>query len=640
MKRLAVLLALLAATARAEPRLAAFFGDHMVLQRDRPLRVWGSGSPGERLQVAIAGHRASTMVPRNGRWQLTLPALPAGGPHELVLRAGATTTRLQDVLVGELWLAGGQSNMEWNLARAEGGDREAAEVDDPQIRVLRVPHVAALRPKADVAAAPWVPATRGAAGDFSAVGWFFARKLRAALGVPVGLVDVSWGGAHLETWTRREAALADPALARFVRMLPADTPAFLHRRARQLREQALRWQGGLPMAAPGFAGWAAAGEPDARWREIQVPGAWEEQGLADFDGRVWFRRHVRLTAAQADGAATLHLGSIDDCDESFVNGRPVGGLCQWDAPRHHALPAGVLHEGDNVIAVRVTDTGGGGGFHGDAAALQLALADGTRLPLAGRWRARVEAAAEPKELRANDAPTLAFNGMVAPLAGLPLAGAVWYQGESNVGRAAAYAGAFRRHIADWRRHFGRADLPFLFVQLAAFLPLERNTLQGSAWAELRDAQRQALALPHTGMVVATDVGDASDIHPRRKRPVGERLAALALGEAAGPLYRSMRVAGTEARLRFDGGPLQARREGEGLRGFAVAGADRRFVEAEARLEGDEVVVSSPAVARPVAVRFGWVDNPEQTNLVDRRGWPVSPFRTDRWPLLTRHAQYP
>lgn len=641
MKRLASLLLLLAAAAaQAEPRFAAFFGDHMVLQRDRPLQVWGHGRMGERLEIEIAGRRAAAAVARDGRWRATLSALPAGGPHELVLRHAGGSTRLTDVLVGDLWLAGGQSNMEWKLAHAEGGEREVAEGDDAQIRALRVPQVAALRPQAETAAAPWVPAVGGAQRDFSAVGWFFGRRLRAAQGVPVGLVDVSWGGTHLETWTRRETALADPQLARFVRTLPSDAPAFLCRRTQRLREQALRWQGGLPLATQARQDWAAVTEPETRWREVQVPGAWEEQGLPDFDGKVWFRRHLRLAAAQAAGAATLHLGTIDDCDETFVNGRPVGGHCRWDEPRHHAVPAGQLREGDNVIAVRVTDTGGGGGFYGDAAALQLELADGSRVPLAGRWRARVEAAAEPTQLKANDAPTLAFDGMVAPLAGLPLAGVIWYQGESNVPRAAAYAPAFRRHIADWRRHFGREDLPFLFVQLASFPPLGRNTLQGSAWAELRDAQGQALALPRTGMVVATDVGDANDIHPRRKREVGERLAALALGEPGAPTVRSMRVAGAEIRLRFDGGPLQARGTGEALRGFAVAGRDRRFVEAQARLEGDEVVVSAPAVARPVAARFGWVDNPEQTNLVDRRGWPVSPFRTDRWPLSTRHAQYP
>lgn len=641
MKRLAaLLLALAALAAQAEPRFATFFGDHMVLQRDRPLQVWGSGTAGESLQVEIAGLKASAMVASSGRWQLHLPPLPAGGPHELVLRSGATTTRVQDVLVGDLWLAGGQSNMEWNLARAEGGEREVAEVEDAQVRALRVPLTAALRPQAEIAPARWVPALGGAQRDFGAVGWFFARRLRAERGVPVGLVEVSWGGTHLETWTRREVALADPALSRFVRELPAGNAAFLRQRAQRLREQALRWQGGLALAGPGFAGWAAVDEAEARWREVRVPGAWEGQGLPDFDGRVWFRRHLTLTAAQAAGAARLHLGTIDDCDETFVNAVFVGGHCRWNEPRHHALPAGLLHEGDNVIAVRVTDTGGAGGLYGDDAVLQLELADGSRVPLAGRWRARVEAPAEPKDMLPNDAPTLAFNGLVAPLAGLPLAGVIWYQGESNVGRASAYGPAFRRHIADWRRHFGRADLPFLFVQLASFLPLERNSLQGSPWAELRDAQRQALVLPHTGMVVATDVGDANDIHPRNKRAVGERLAALALGEPGPALYRSMRLKDGEVHLRFEGGPLQPRAPGEALRGFTIAAADRQFVEAMARVEGDEIVVSSTSVARPVAVRFGWVDNPEQTNLVDRRGWPVSPFRTDRWPLITRHAQYP
>jgi sialate O-acetylesterase len=479
------------------------------------------------------------------------------------------------------------------------------------------------------------------------VAYHFARQVQAATGVPVGLVNLSWGGTHLETWFSPRAAQADTDLAPLVQALPADNEAFAA--AARLRADALaqRWQGSLPLQVPPSpTAWADTALDDRDWPRLQAPKVWEEQGLPGFDGTVWLRRHVSLSAAQAAAPAVLELGMVDDCDETWVNGQRVGRLCGWDIPRRYPVPADRLRAGDNVVAVRVLDTGGGGGFHGRAQDMQLRTAAGD-VPLAGEWMARVESSLRKDAPTANDAPTLAFNGMVNPLQGLPLRGVLWYQGESNVGRAARYGPALRRFIADWRRHFGQPELPFLYVQLAAFLPLERNTLAGSAWAELREAQRQALALPHTGMAVTTDVGDADDIHPRNKRAVGERLALLALRDvyqqpatvASGPRLLSaqpVQVAGTaRMELRFadaQGGLLA--RGGGALQGFAVADASRRFVPAQAQVQGTRVLVWAAGVKRPVAVRYGWVDNPSQANLVNGAGLPASPFRSDNWPLLT------
>jgi sialate O-acetylesterase len=339
---------------------------------------------------------------------------------------------------------------------------------------------------------------------------------------------------------------------------------------------------------------------------------------------------------------------IDDCDETWVNGQPVGKTCGWDTPRHYALSAGVLHGGSNLIAVRVLDTGGGGGFHGAAADMRLDTAAGT-LPLHGQWKARVETLAVKSALGPNDLPTLLFNGMVRPLTSMRVRGVLWYQGESNVERAARYAGAFARMIGDWRMHWGRPDLPFLYVQLAPFLPLATNTLDGSTLAELRDAQRQALMLPATGMVVTTDVGDADDIHPRNKRPVGERLAALALHHVyrrslaySGPTFQSMRTLGdgrVELRFADTPGGLALRESDDKLMGFAVAGADGRFAPARAQIRNARVIAWSSEVPRPVAVRYGWVNNPQQSNLINGAGLPASPFRTDRWPLLSDGVRF-
>jgi sialate O-acetylesterase len=631
-------LALLPLASTAELRLATVFGDHMVLQRDAPVRVWGQGTPGQALQVVFRGQRLATRVSAAGRWQATLAAAPAGGPHELTVK-GETTLRIGDILVGDVWLCAGQSNMEWPLAQASDGEREVAAATDAQIRHLRVPRRASTAPQDDIAPAPWTVASPATAGDFSAVGWFFARRMRAAQGVPVGLINVSWGGTHIETWTRPGAAAADPDLARWVANLPADVQAFQRQLADRARDNSLAWQHGLPLAGPGFTGWAAIDVDETAWPTLQVPQIWEEQGLAGFDGIVWYRRHVKLSAGQAADANTLRLGMIDDCDETWVNGTRVGGLCQWDAPRSYMLPAGLLREGDNVIAVRVTDTGGGGGFHGapDAVALENPA---SRILLAGPWHARVEAPLKRDQVEANDAPTLGYNGMVHPLLGLRLAGALWYQGEANVARAARYAGAFQRLITDWRLQWDQPAMPFLFVQLAAFLPVANNSMQSSPWAELRDAQSQALALPRTGMAVTTDVGEEHDIHPRNKQAVGDRLAALALGETpATPRFKALLIKGAQAELTFTGGGLRARNESEALRGFAVAGSDRRFVQALARVEGRRIVVWHPEVKQPVAVRFGWVDNPQQDNVVDALGRPLSPFRTDIWPLSTEGVAF-
>ncbi|MFX1681419.1 sialate O-acetylesterase [Mitsuaria sp. CC2] len=645
---LPVLLGLAATAAQADVRLASVFGDNMVLQRDRPIRIWGWAAPGRTLNVTLAGRQAVAKAGSDGRWTAQLPAMKAGGPHQLrVLGDGETTRR--DILIGDVWLLGGQSNMEWPLSATDTGAQETAAPQNAHLRHLRVPLRASLRPESDIAPADWVVAEAGRVGEFSAVGYHFARQIQTSLGVPIGLVNTSWGGSHLETWMRREAALADVDLAPFVKDLPADNAVFAQSLRQRMEERVSAWQSGLPWQGVNVSGWSVASDGvDADWPTLQVPGMWESQGLADLDGVVWMRRKVELDAAQAVGVATLHLANVDDCDEVWVNGRQMKGQCDFTLPRAYALPAGLLRAGVNWIAVRVTDTGGGGGIVGDAADVRLDTPAGT-VSLAGAWRARVEKVMMPSGLTANDAPTLAHNGLIAPLGGLSFRGVLWYQGESNTSRAAAYADGFRRLISDWRAQLRQPDLPFFFVQLASFLPLKNNRPGQGGWAELRDAQAQALTLAHTGMVVAIDVGDANDIHPRNKRTLGQRLAGVALHDmglraepASGPLLVSSEVRGDEIRLRFKntGGGLRTALAGDALRGFVVAGADRQFVPATARIDGDAVVLSSPLVSRPLAARYAWMDNPSESNLVGGDGLPAAPARSDAWPLESVGKRYP
>ena len=643
---LSLLLALLGATAHAEVRLSNVFGEHMVLQRDRPLQLWGQATPGQTLTVEFADRRASTRVGADGRWRVQWPALPAGGPHRLRV-VGDQTVELNDVLIGDVWLLGGQSNMEWPLAQTDTGPQEVASPQNPQLRQLRVPLRASVKPEAEISPAPWVVAEAGRVGEFSAIGYHFARQVQAVQGVPIGLIQTAWGGSMLETWMRRDAAVQDPDLAPAVRALPADNAAFSAALRQRVLDRVAAWQPGLPLQGVDASGWSAAEDIDANWPTLQAPRYWEDQGLANFDGIVWMRKRVELSAAQAAGTAQLHLARVDDCDETWVNGRRVGGQCGWEQPRRYELPKGALRAGTNWIAVRVTDTGGNGGFHGDAADMRLDTAAGS-VSLAGAWRARVEQVATPGGPVANDAPALGHNGLIAPLQGLAVRGVLWYQGEENAGRAAAYADGFKRLIQDWRGQFGDPNLPFFFVQLAAFLPLADNNPNGGGWAELRASQAAALALPHTGMATAIDVGDAVDIHPRNKRTVGQRLAGLALRElglrtapAGGPRLTGHDARGGEIRLRFGdtAGGLRTARAGEPLRGFHVAGADHRWVPAEARFEGDAIVLRSPAVAAPVAARYAWVNNPSEANIVGGDGLPLPPLRTDDWPLESAGRRY-
>jgi len=643
---LPLILALLAATAQAEVRLSEVFGEHMVLQRDRPLRLWGQATPGQSLTVTLGGREATTRVGADGRWRVQLDPLPAGGPHRLQVTGDQTVT-LEDVLIGDVWLLGGQSNMEWPLAQTDTGPQEVASPQDARLRQLRVPLRASVRPEAEIAPAPWVVAEPGRVGEFSAVGYHFARRMQAVQGIPIGLIATAWGGSMLETWMSRGAALRDPDLAPTVRALPADNAAFSAVLGQQLQRRVAAWQPGLSLAGVDASGWNATGDIDAKWPTLQAPGAWEGQGLADVDGVVWMRKRVELTAAQAAGAAELHLAKVDDCDEVWINGQRIGGQCGWELSRRYAVPAGTLRAGANWIAVRVTDTGGGGGIYGDAADLRLDTAAGP-VTLVGAWRARVEKLAPAAGPVANNAPALGHNGLIAPLQGLSVRGVLWYQGEENAGRAAAYADGFKRLIQDWRQQFGDPELPFLFVQLSAWRPLADNRPDGNGFAELRGSQAAALALPHTGMATAIDIGDAIDIHPRNKRTVGERLAAVAMHElglrdapAMGPRLIGGQARGAEFELRFDRteGGLRTTRAGEPLRGFYLAGADRRWAPAQARFDGDRIVLRSDAVAAPVAARYAWVDNPGEANIVGGDGLPLPPLRTDNWPLASAGRRY-
>ncbi|GIX22178.1 MAG: 9-O-acetylesterase [Gammaproteobacteria bacterium] len=624
-------------------RLPRLWSDGLVLQRDAVAAVGGWAPPGAVVEVHWRGERHTGSTDLHGRWRIALPTGAAGGPFTLTVADGRDRIEIRDVLVGDVWLASGQSNMEMTVARVlPRFPGLLDDADQPAIRQFDVPDRYAFRaPETDLAGGAWVRAGADTVPDFSALAWFFARALRARHDVPIGLINASLGGSPVEAWMAAETLEDFPELLERARRWADPREIEAVEKADQARIAA--WQRRLDEADPGLAGgrprWAEPGLDDAGWTPVAVPDRWPDRRDAwRAPGAVWYRTELRLPRELAGQAGVLELGRLADADRAWVNGVEVGQTGYEWPPRRYPIPAGVLRAGANSIVVRLVIQREQGGFvPGKALALHAA---GRRFELAGLWRMRRGADAEPL-----DPPTFIrwqpvglYNGMIAPLVGFPIKGVIWYQGESNVGRAEQYRTLFARLIGDWRARWGQGDFPFLFVQLAAFLAPNPEPAD-SAWARLREAQaRVAAAVPNTAMAVAIDLGEWNDIHPLDKRTLGERLAAAAevlayggRGVHQGPVFRRLERDGPRLRVYFDhvGGGLVAV-GGDAVREFAVAGADRRFVRAQARIEGDHVVVWSDAVPRPVAVRYAWADNPERANLYNAEGFPAVPFRSDDW----------
>lgn len=652
-------------TADAGLRLSPMFGDHMVLQREVRAPIWGWAAPGQKVSVRVlAPDNVPTQAPdkffsqpvvatadRDGKWMARLREMPAGGPWQVVVEAGETVT-LSDVYFGDVWICSGQSNMEQGIGVSQNPVEEIAAADHPRLRLMTVPKTVAFSPQS-THGGTWAVCTpesvaKGGWGGFSAVAYYFGRQLLQDVDVPIGLVSTCWGGTVAEAWTSAEALSAMKEFRPAIQQVRAAAQNL----AREMETQKVRMEAWFKWNDPGTSEsppWQSPDLDESMWKPAAVPGAWESAGLPDFDGLVWYRAEFVLTESQAAGGATLSLGAIDDADTTFVNGVEVGNTSVWDAPRSYSIGGSVLKRGRNVVAIRVLDTGGAGGLTGPAEALFVELADGRRVPLEG-WKVRVAkplARCSPVPVQLGNNPNIAtvlYNGMIAPVAPFAIKGAIWYQGESNAGRAYQYRELLPTLIKDWRSRFGVGDFPFLIVSLANYMKRQPEPSE-DWWAELREAQAMTAArFKNVGLAIAIDIGDADDIHPKNKQDVGKRLALqarrLAYGQTlaySGPVYRSMKVVGNTIELSFDCAFNGLVARGDRLKGFAIAGADRKFVWADARIEGDRIVVSSPQVAKPVAVRYAWAANPD-CNLYNGAGLPAVPFRTDQWPGLTAKSR--
>jgi sialate O-acetylesterase len=649
MKRIALVLYCLIAwsVTHAAIRLPKILGDNMVLQRNRNITIWGWADVGEKINVLFNKQSKSTKADKQGKWSVILSAEAAGGPYQLIVK-GKNTITLSNIMVGEVWVCSGQSNMEWPVRLSDNPEEEIKNASYPLIRHFTVVKNVAMEPQEDVKDGEWKICSSKTAADFTAVGYFFAREIHQKLNVPVGLIHTSWGGTHSETWTSRKAFEQSAEFKDMISALPMVDLEALSKQRQQSLEKKLQALG-MTLPATGIEKWKSSEHDDKSWKTMSLPGRWEEQGLDGFDGYVWFRKTIVINAADAGKQATIELGEIDDSDDTYVNGILVGSMKgRYNEKRKYGIPAGVLKAGTNIIAVRVEDYGGGGGLWGDAKDMKLTISTDTSIDLAGNWLFNVENALKSDGINPNDYPTLLFNAMLHPITGYTIAGCLWYQGESNASRAHQYRQAFPLMIQDWRNHFKQGDVPFYFVQLASFDAAKGTSETGSTWAELREAQTMSLALPNTGMAVTTDIGDATDIHPRNKQDVGKRLAALALKRTynqttvdSGPMFSSMKVEGNRIRIQFSetGSGLMAKDKYGYVRGFEIAGRDQKFYYAKASMEGNEIIVSADAVPAPVAVRFAWADNPEDANLFNREGFPAAPFRTDTWKSITEGSVF-
>jgi sialate O-acetylesterase len=631
-----------ASFARADVVPNPLFADNAVLQQGLDVPVWGTADAGERVTVEFAGQRVTTSAAQNGTWLVKLAPLTAGGGPATMTIAGKNTVTLQNILVGEVWICSGQSNMERQLGPRPpqqpiaNWEKEVAAAKYPEIRHFAVAQKTSFTPETKVAGA-WAVCSPETVADFSAVAYFFGRDLYKARHVPVGLIHSSWGGTPAEAWTSPAALSAMPDFA--------DDVARVERTAAEVRagtfdfsSEVAGWYQANDAGTMASPAWSSRELNTEDWTTtLKLPIVWEDDGLPEFDGVVWFRKTFDLPAGGIAHDMELHLGSIDDIDTTWVNGVEVGSTSGWNTPRVYPVPASLIKPTGNVIAVRVLDTGGGGGIWRGPSdkifGLVFNVSSMVRMiDIGGAWQRKVGAtlAGAPRPpvdfSKSASAPSVLYNGMIAPLLPYAMRGVIWYQGEADVGREKQYRTLFPAMIADWRRAWGEGDFPFLFVQIAPFK---------DSSPEIREAQLLALQrAPRTAMAVTLDCGDVDDIHPPHKQPVGARLAlaarALAYGESieySGPLFEAARFDGTRAIVRFThlGGGLVAK-DGA-LEGFTLAGADKKFVPARASIEGDTIVVTAGGVAHPAAVRYAWAKAPEG-NLFNAAGLPASPFRSD------------
>ncbi len=624
----------------AELKLPAIIGDSMVLQQQTKAPIWGWANKGEKVTVkgSWPGATPATATAGNdGKWMTKIQTPIAGGPYNVTI-TGSEKITLKGVLIGEVWICSGQSNMEmpvegWNGGSINNSKQEIANANYPAIRLFTVARNVSFAPQEDVKGS-WAVCTPKTAATFSATAYFFGRELAQKLKVPIGLIHSSWGGTVAEAWTSNKVLRTLHDFDKELNKVDS-VQQFSAAVANSDKENEATWQKAL---TDEHLDYTTATTNDADWKTMQMPNIWEGAGYPQLDGIVWLRKTVNLPADWAGKKLKLEFGPIDDYDATYLNGTHVGGFKQetaWMMNRNYEVPAGTTKIGENIIAIRITDLGGNGGMTGDKNAMKIYPADepAKAITLSGDWKYKVESIKPVPVLAYNpNTPSVLYNSMIAPVIPFAVKGAIWYQGESNVGRNKQYASLFPAMIQDWRTRWQKGDFPFYFVQIAPFKYWGDSTQA----AGLRDAQRYTLtASPNTGMAVTMDIGDVGNIHPSNKQDVGKRLSLWALAKTyhqkgiiySGPLYKSMQVNGSQVTVTFTNTDKGLTTNGKQLSDFELAGADGIWHPAQAIIQGEKVVVESTAVSSPKNVRYAWYAAAEGT-LFNGAGLPASSFSSE------------
>lgn len=628
-----LLVLIVAAQAHANIELPWLLSDGAVLQRNEPIPIWGSAPANSTLKVTFAGESREVKADSGGHWQTFFSPRKAGGPYQLDISSENYSRTVHDLLLGDVWVCSGQSNMEWVVRDSDGAESEITAANHPQIRHFKVPRSWSAEPATRLAGGDWQAATPEHLGDFTAVGWYFAKRIHSTTGVPIGLLNTTWGGSRIEAWMSPNAlGVAPEASQNTLTKLRTDGEA----RAAQVKQLLSRWPGAIvEKIDQGAADWSAIQIDESDWLKIQVPGLWESQQFAGVDGIIWYRTTFTLTLEEAKADITLSLGRIDDNDITWVNGHQVGATNAYDALRTYKVPARYLKPGKNQIAIRVEDTGGGGGIYASDDLIYIETLGGTRRSLVGQWNIKVDKATVEIQDNMHHVDTALYNKMLHPLFNIPVKGVLWYQGESNANsepEATAYKQQFPALINDWRASWNKPNMPFYWVQLANFIS-GHDTEQSSPWAVLRESQTAALALKNSGQAITIDIGNPHDIHPTDKTTVGERLALIALNKTygqkktafRGPVVRSVKRKKDHLVLNFNANHKLATKDASStVHGFEVADENGRFYSVEGTIKNKQVLL--PLRTNATAVRYAWSDNPESANLMDAEGLPAEPFR--------------
>lgn len=628
-----VLFALLCTVSlQASVKLPLLISDGMVLQRDTPLQLWGWASEGENIEIRFLHKAYQTTANSSGKWEVTLPSQQAGGPYAMQIN----DISISNILIGDVWLCSGQSNMELPIRRVlDLYKDEVSRINNPNIRHLKTTlHYNFTEENNDISGGSWKAATPENILDFSALAYFFAQQLYDKYKVPIGLLNSSVGGSPIEAWLSKDALKEFPAYLETAKHFAA--PGYIDEIRTKERQTANEWHHTLNQQDKGVSAWYKNNLDTSDWGTINLPGYWADQGIGNINGSFWFRKDCDVPASMVGKPAVLRLGCIVDSDSAYVNGKFVGTVSYRYPPRVYSIPLGVLQPGKNSVAVRVINSIGKGGFVEDKP-YQIEVEDDI-IDLTGEWNYKLGVQMPPLEQQTffQYKPMGLYNGMIAPLINFPIKGVIWYQGESNASKPEEYINLLRSLINNWRTKWNNPQLPFIIAQLPNFMEVRQEPSE-SSWAKLRESQSKALQIPYTGMAVTIDIGEWNDIHPLNKKELGRRLALPAMKIAyndskvisSAPIYKNMEIKGDKITLSFTE-TVNGFAPTPLLKGFAIAGSDKQFVWAKAEIEGDKVIVWSDKIPNPIAVRYAWADNPEGANLGNKEGLLTSPFRTDNW----------